>query len=289
MPKPHAITVYLGSSGYARPVFIQQARALGELLASSNIKTIYGGMNAGSMRALANGALEAGGEVIGVIPQKIKDSERVHNGLTELIAIPGMWERKQIMFGLADEIWVLPGGYGTLDEALEILYWSALGLHNKKLVFLDSEGYWAPIASFLEGLGVRNVEFKVVLPETITVESARPAAQDVTHYPHFETEILQATRTPIIIDQPDVKNAYRLMSALVLRQLGAHDRPIGLLNKEGCYDDIVAWVDLARKEKFITAQCPNLMAVAKTEKGLMQKLERYEEIVIDVQRDKWGK
>jgi uncharacterized protein (TIGR00730 family) len=106
---------------------------------------VYGGGRVGLMGALADAALAAGGEVIGVIPQELVDRELAHRGLTELHVVGSLHERKALMAGLADAFAALPGGFGTLDELLEQLTWSQLGLHAKPVGLLDVAGYWRPL------------------------------------------------------------------------------------------------------------------------------------------------
>ena len=136
------LTVYLGSSGHARPIFKNAAIELGRLIGESSKRLVYGGMDAGLMGLLAIAALEAGAHVTGIIPRKLKDSERILKNLSDTVMVEDLWDRKKRMFKQADAIISLPGGYGTLDESLEMLYWAALNLHNKPLVLVNIEGYW---------------------------------------------------------------------------------------------------------------------------------------------------
>ena len=117
----------------------------GAVAAGRGIGVVYGGGRVGLMGAVADGALSAGGEVVGVIPQSLVDRELAHGGLTELHVVDSLHERKALMAELADGFAALPGGFGTLDELLEQLTWSQLGLHAKPVGLLDVEGYWAPL------------------------------------------------------------------------------------------------------------------------------------------------
>jgi uncharacterized protein (TIGR00730 family) len=299
MTQIKSVTVYLGSSGPARPVFYEQAYKLGQNMAKAGVGLIFGGMNAGAMRSVSNGVLENGGKVTGVIPTKIRDSERVSHNITELIDVETMWERKKLMFDLGDALIMMPGGYGTLDEGLEAVYWKELGLHSKEIIFVDVEGYWTPLFNFIEeSIKSGSMEshvaslFTVVKGVTeidcVSLKKEMRMENTTNGFPHFEDEIFEPTRTPLIIDIPDIASTYKLMTALVTRQLGAHHRQIGLLNKGGQFDHLLAWVKVAAKERFITRKCPGLMTVRKTELGLMNALERKEHIVIDLHRDKWG-
>lgn len=292
------VTVYLGSSGHARPVFYNNAYSLGQSLAEQGLHLIFGGMAAGSMRSLSHGALEHGGKVTGIIPTKIRDSERINRQVSEIIDVPTLWERKKVMFDLADMIIAMPGGYGTLDEAMEAMYWKVLGLHNKPIAFINTDGYWSPFFEWVHKSVQGGFIHEDVLEQFYVYQNARDidfsefeASGDdtlATGFPHFEDEIFEATRTPIIIDQANIEQAYKLMTALVLKQLGAHDRQIGVLNKDSQFDLLTEWIYRARDEHFITRQCPSLATYRRTEKGLMEALEKKEHIVIDLHADKWG-
>ena len=127
------------------PAYAEAARAFGAAAAARGIGVVYGGGRVGLMGALADGALSAGGEVIGVIPQELVDRELAHEGLSELHVVGSLHERKALMAELADGFAALPGGFGTLDELLEQLTWSQLGLHAKPVGLLDVEEYWLPL------------------------------------------------------------------------------------------------------------------------------------------------
>jgi uncharacterized protein (TIGR00730 family) len=143
------VCVYCGSSAGSGPEFADSARALGELLARSGLTLVYGGAEVGLMGLLADAALAAGGQVVGVIPRHLFGREIAHRHLTELVEVGSMHERKQRMFELADAFVALPGGLGTLEELTEIATWAQLGMHRKPIVTLDVGGYWAGFHSFL--------------------------------------------------------------------------------------------------------------------------------------------
>ncbi|HEY2564308.1 MAG TPA: TIGR00730 family Rossman fold protein [Acidimicrobiales bacterium] len=140
--EPSSICVYCGSSSGADPAFAQAARQLGTTLARLHITLVYGGGAVGLMGVLADAALAAGGEVRGVIPRDLFRRDVPHQGLTELIEVDSMHERKQKMFELADAFVALPGGMGTLEELTEMATWAQLGLHHKPIVTVDVNGYW---------------------------------------------------------------------------------------------------------------------------------------------------
>jgi uncharacterized protein (TIGR00730 family) len=148
----HRICVFCGSMPGARPGYLAAARAVGALLARREIGLVYGGGSIGLMGAVADAALAAGGEVVGVIPRSLEARELDHRGLTEQHVVGSMHERKKMMADLADGFIAMPGGMGTLEELAEILTWSQLGLHDKPkpLGLLDVEGYWSPLVSFFD-------------------------------------------------------------------------------------------------------------------------------------------
>ncbi len=139
------LCVFCGASSGRLAAYAEAARSLGAVAASRGVGVVYGGGRVGLMGALADGALAAGGEVIGVIPQSLVDRELAHRGLTELRIVGSLHERKATMAELADAFAALPGGFGTLDELLEQLTWSQLGLHAKPVGLLDVEEYWRPL------------------------------------------------------------------------------------------------------------------------------------------------
>jgi uncharacterized protein (TIGR00730 family) len=155
------VCVFCGSSLGRRPEYLEGARGFGELLASQGVGLVYGGAKVGVMGALADGALAAGGEAIGVIPTFMTGREVAHEGLTELHVVDSMHERKALMAELADAFVSLPGGLGTLEETFEVLSWSQLGLHRKPVGLLDVAGYFGPLEAFLD----HAVAEGFVLPE----------------------------------------------------------------------------------------------------------------------------
>ena len=140
--------MFCGSSSGRLPAYAEAARAFGAAVASRGLGLVYGGGGVGLMGALADGALAAGGEVIGVIPQQLVDRELAHVGLTELRIVESLHERKALMAVQTDAFVALPGGFGTLDELMEQLTWAQLGLHSKPVGLLDVEDYWRPLIAF---------------------------------------------------------------------------------------------------------------------------------------------
>lgn len=144
------ICVFCGSSAGEHPRYLEVASETGALLAEEGIGLVYGGSRVGVMGRLADATLSAGGEVVGVIPRPLVDREVAHHGLTELRVVDSMHERKAAMAELADAFVALPGGLGTLEEFLEVLTWSQLGLHRKPCGVLDVGGYFRPLAALLD-------------------------------------------------------------------------------------------------------------------------------------------
>ena len=137
-----AVDVFCGSRAGNNPIFEKHTKELGYLLAEKNITIIYGGGNKGLMAAVANAALEKNGKVVGIIPKVLSEWEHQHEGLTELHIVENMHVRKQLLYEKCDAAVILPGGYGTLDEVFEILTWNQLRIHNKKIFFLNSGGFY---------------------------------------------------------------------------------------------------------------------------------------------------
>jgi uncharacterized protein (TIGR00730 family) len=129
---------------------VAAAAALGRLLAERGITLVYGGASVGTMGVIANAAVDAGGEVIGVIPSDLVNRELAHQGLTELRVVGSMHERKAMMAELADGFLALPGGPGTLDELFEIWTWAQIGLHGKPIGLVDTDGFYQPLLRMVE-------------------------------------------------------------------------------------------------------------------------------------------
>jgi hypothetical protein len=136
------VCVFCGSARGVHPEYAEAARALAVELVRRRLSLVYGGGSVGLMGVLADACLAAGGEVIGVIPGPLVSPELAHPGLTELRVVGSMHERKALMESLADAFVALPGGLGTLEEALEMLTWAQLGIHRKPVGFLNVRGYW---------------------------------------------------------------------------------------------------------------------------------------------------
>ncbi|MFZ5748684.1 MAG: TIGR00730 family Rossman fold protein [Pseudomonadota bacterium] len=147
------LAVYCGSASPADPVYIESARAVGRALAERGIGLVYGGGRLGLMGAVADAALEAGGEVIGVIPQLLVNAEVAHRGLSELHIVETMHERKARFTELADGFVTLPGGTGTMDELWEAMSWAQLGYHTDPIGLLNVAGYYDGLVAFVAHMG----------------------------------------------------------------------------------------------------------------------------------------
>ncbi|TWI52371.1 hypothetical protein IQ22_03514 [Pseudomonas duriflava] len=147
-----AVCVFCGAKNGTDPVYRETAEALGRALAERGLTLVYGGGAVGLMGVVADAALAAGGEVVGIIPQSLKDAEVGHKGLTRLEVVDGMHARKARMSELSDAFIALPGGLGTLEELFEVWTWGQLGYHAKPLGLLEVNDFYAPLAQFLDHL-----------------------------------------------------------------------------------------------------------------------------------------
>lgn len=160
------LCVFCASSPGLDPLFLCTARLVGRALAEAQRTLVYGGGRVGLMGAVADGALEAGGRVIGVIPRAMVDAERAHTGVSDLRIVNTMHERKQLMVDLSDGFLALPGGFGTLDELFECVTWAQLGLHAKPIGLLNTADFWTPLLTFLDrvvGAGFIQPRFRALL------------------------------------------------------------------------------------------------------------------------------
>ncbi|NDY90747.1 LOG family protein [Ideonella livida] len=150
MPTPFTLCVYCGSRPGAHPAFIEAARAVGTSMGRRGWRLVYGGGNVGLMGIVADACLQAGGAVVGVIPERLMAREVGHHGLTELHVVQSMHQRKQKMAELSHGFLALPGGIGTLEELFEVWTWRHLGYHGRPIALLNVEGFYDPLQRFLE-------------------------------------------------------------------------------------------------------------------------------------------
>jgi uncharacterized protein (TIGR00730 family) len=145
-----SICVFCGSSSGADPAYLDSARDFGREAVKRGLRVVYGGAGVGLMGALADSVLDAGGEIIGVMPRSLVEREVAHTGLSDLRVVESMHERKATMAALSDAFVALPGGLGTLEELFEVWTWGMLGLHAKPYGLLDVAGYYRPLTEFLD-------------------------------------------------------------------------------------------------------------------------------------------
>jgi uncharacterized protein (TIGR00730 family) len=169
-----AICVFCGSSLGLRPAYRLAAQQLGKALAQRKMTLVYGGGKVGLMGVVADAALAAGGQVIGVIPEFLVAKELAHQELTTLHVVASMHDRKALMAKLSDGFIALPGGYGTLEEFSEVLTWAQLGLHQKPHGLLNTEGYYNSLLQFFD----QAVAEELVRPvhRSLVLESSEPEA-----------------------------------------------------------------------------------------------------------------
>ncbi len=179
------VCVYCGSSDKLADEYIDTAYIMGSVIASRGLVLAYGAGCTGMMGAVANGALEAGGEVIGVIPKMFTTPTLMHDGLTHLEIVDSMHTRKQRLVDISDAFIALPGGYGTFEELFEVLTWAQIGLHNKPIGILNHHGYFDPLLTVIEQ--AREEGFIYAEHRALFVSSSEPGKLldllDGYHYP----------------------------------------------------------------------------------------------------------
>jgi uncharacterized protein (TIGR00730 family) len=146
------MAVFCASSPGFDAVWTQRAYGVGEFLATQNITLVYGGGRVGLMGAVADGALANNGKVVGVIPHFLNSKEIGHSGVTELIAVDNMHQRKTLMNDLSEAFIALPGGYGTMEEVFEVITWGQLGLHQKPVGLLNINGFYDHLIAFVQNM-----------------------------------------------------------------------------------------------------------------------------------------
>ena len=175
-----SICVYCGSSNEVKPEYLRLAQDLGRTMAQQGIRLVYGGGGVGLMGACAKAAHSDGGEVLGIMPRFLLQKERIFEDVPHEI-VEDMHTRKQRMFDECDAFIVLPGGIGTLEEAVEMLSWARLGLHAKPMAFLDEDGFWTPFFDLMDRIIEAKFtpeEFRAALVHKSTPEAAIQALSD---------------------------------------------------------------------------------------------------------------
>jgi uncharacterized protein (TIGR00730 family) len=156
------VAVFCGSKFGDNPLYEIHTKELGKLMALNKQTLVYGGGNVGLMGAISGAVMENGGKVIGVIPELLKDREIHHNGISELIIVSDMHSRKKRMYELCDAAIILPGGFGTLDELFEMLTWNQLSIHDKKIILLNSGGYFEHLINHLHQMEATGFLYEAV-------------------------------------------------------------------------------------------------------------------------------
>jgi hypothetical protein len=169
-----SVCVFCGASVGNDPAYRAAANELGERMAASDTRLVFGAGHIGMMGTVADAVLAGGGEAIGVIPEFLRDRELAHTGLTELHVVDSMHTRKRMMFDLSDAFIVLPGGLGTLEEMFEMITWRQLGRHEKPIVLISTKDYWTPFQAMIDR--VVESDFAHGAAETYFSIAADPAA-----------------------------------------------------------------------------------------------------------------
>ncbi|MFC3126974.1 TIGR00730 family Rossman fold protein [Pseudoroseomonas globiformis] len=177
------VCVFCGSNPGLNPAYASAARALGRAIAARGLGLVYGGGHVGLMGIVADAAMREAAEVIGIIPETLMRREVGHGAITDLRVVSTMHERKAMMADLSDGFIVLPGGIGTLEEAVEAFTWTQLGIHDKGLVFLDTAGYWQRMGAVFDHMvseGFLHEKHRALVTLAETPEEALDALEDFT-------------------------------------------------------------------------------------------------------------
>jgi uncharacterized protein (TIGR00730 family) len=180
MPNPFRVCVFCGSADGADPAYVRTAKELGQRIADAGMGLVYGGATVGLMGAIADTAIEGRAEVVGVMPEVLMNREIAHRGVTHLHIVSTMHERKALMYEHADAFIAMPGGYGTLDEFIEIVTWAQLRIHQKPCIILNIGGYFDGFLAFLDhgvAQGFIKPENRSLIQVAADAESAIRAIQ----------------------------------------------------------------------------------------------------------------
>jgi uncharacterized protein (TIGR00730 family) len=166
-----SLAVFCGSKPGNNPLFCQQAKELGHMLAQKGVTLIYGGSSKGIMGALANAVLEQDGKVIGIIPKILTEWEHGHRGVTELHEVEDMHSRKRMLYEKSDAALILAGGYGTMDELFEMLTWNQLNIHDKKIIILNTSGFYDHLVNHLKAMEEENFLYHKIIDRLTIISS----------------------------------------------------------------------------------------------------------------------
>jgi len=178
--KINSLAVFCGSKNGNNPVYIEQAKELGKLLAKNNITLIYGGGSTGMMGAVADATMENSGKVIGIITKKLVDWEHQHKGITDLSIVDDMHIRKQRMYDLCDAAVILPGGVGTLDEFFEMVTWNQLSIHDKKIYIINSANFFDFLLKHIEQMEKQGFLYESVIKRITVLNEPGQLLQYIT-------------------------------------------------------------------------------------------------------------
>jgi uncharacterized protein (TIGR00730 family) len=198
LPPIGSICVYAGSSDAADSALLAAAGGLGEILAGEGIRLVYGGGGIGLMGACARAVHAAGGRVLGVMPEFLRQSEILFDEV-DTIVVRSMHERKMLMFEESDAFVALPGGIGTLEEVVELLSWRRLGLHAKPVVFYNPAGFWDPLFAFFDKIVILNLTppaFANAWRAVDEIEEILPAIREMAAAPSEEFPMLMPKDLP---------------------------------------------------------------------------------------------
>src|SRR5664279_3921810 len=166
-----SLAVFCGSKEGNDPLFCTHAKQVGYLLAQKNITLIYGGGNRGIMGTVANAVLEKNGKVIGIIPKLLTEWEHQHLGITELHEVEDMHSRKRMLYEKSDAALILAGGYGTMDELFEMLTWNQLNIHDKKIIILNTSGFYDHLIMHLKAMEAQNFLYNKMINRLTIISS----------------------------------------------------------------------------------------------------------------------
>jgi len=177
--KVTSLAVFCGSKDGKNPAYRNEAEAIGRLLAGRGVALIYGGGRNGLMGAAADGAMQNGGTVRGVIPQVLTQWEHQHTDITELMVVEDMHIRKRTLYEMCDAAIILPGGYGTLDELFEILTWNQLSIHNKMVFLLNTAGFYDHLIAHARRMQEEGFLYTAIEEQIIILEKAEDILQHI--------------------------------------------------------------------------------------------------------------
>jgi uncharacterized protein (TIGR00730 family) len=172
-----SLAVFCGSHVGDKPGYVQDATRLGKMMATNNIKLVYGGGSVGIMGAIADAVMANGGAVTGVIPQVLVEWERQHKQITELVVTEDMHSRKRMIYSLSDAAVILPGGFGTLDELFEMLTWNQLSIHDKHMYILNTLGFYDHLIRHIEHMQKEKFLYQTAYERVTVVNSVEELEQ----------------------------------------------------------------------------------------------------------------